>query len=193
VLVQLTIGSPTGTTFSRVQQVEQGAPADGLLEPGDIITHVGGKDAAYDRNGDTGFSLFESLQNPSVTEIRFLRDGKAEERMIAPRLHGDSQEYLIGITMDFHREHDRGIRLGQASTLPLVPLRYQLSQIREFVIGREEEEFSGPVSLAAMTPDPNPSPGHRGGLFLAALGLWLLTFGNLFCVLRRPFERASKP
>lgn len=196
IAIQTTSGMPTGTIFYRVMDVAPGAAADGLLEPGDVITHVGGHDAAMVRQGIHGAALIDLFQSPEAIEVRFLRNGQVEKEMISPRFVSDSQLYLIGIALEFHDEQDHAIRLRQALVLPISALHAKIAQVREvvdMVVGHQEGELSGPVGISTIAQRRSPSnAGLIRGLLLAALGVWILGAGNVFCALLSPYDRARR-
>ncbi|OAN41305.1 ATP-dependent serine peptidase containing a PDZ domain protein [Microbacterium sp. H83] len=90
------LGLETGAEVAVVDVVDD-APAEGVLEPEDVITAIDGEDVTSAKQ------LRQAIQDAGGDEIAFtvLRDGREEEVEVTPekRVENDETTWLIGVTL----------------------------------------------------------------------------------------------
>jgi len=82
--VQSTVGVPSGTYYLQVQGVAPGSAVDGVLEPGDVLIDIDGKDAAAFKNDSRRASISSQLQSPEPTDIGVRRGDKYQKLVVSP-------------------------------------------------------------------------------------------------------------
>ena len=153
------LGYDTGAQVTVVEAADD-SPADGLLEPDDVITAIDGT-AVTSANG-----LRESIQKAEgdPVDLTVLRDGAAQQVEITPALsgEGDEQTWLVGITLttEYDFPFDVTIQLDNVGG-PSAGMMFALGIIDELTPG----ELTGGEDIAGTgTIDADGSVGAIGGI-----------------------------
>lgn len=194
-VVNATVGVESDTAYASVDDVLPGSAAHGVLRAGDVITRVAGEDAAIHRDG-IPMPLSEHLQSPRPTELRVLRQGRALDLSIEPRLDPESQQYRIGITIARRTETITTLDVSHAASFPIKVAVIQLEAFYE-TLQPHEVTFSGPVGIATVMPEAEDRRRDmQRGLWTTALAALLLLFCNLLLALlslRAASARVASP
>lgn len=149
-------------TGARVTVVEatDGSPADGLLEPDDVITAIDGAAVI------SASSLRESIQDAGgdPVDLTVLRDGDEQQVEITPELsgEGDDRTWLVGITLttEYDFPIDVTIQLDNVGG-PSAGMMFALGIIDELTPG----ELTGGEDIAGTgTIDADGNVGAIGGI-----------------------------
>lgn len=153
------LGYDTGAEVVVVEAIE-GSPAEGLLEPDDVIVAIDGVDV------ESAPRLREAIQDAAGAEIALtvLRDGQEQIVPLAPEEHVDKGEktWVIGITMrtDYDFEVDVTIQLDNVGG-PSAGMMFALGIIDTLTPG----ELNGGQRIAGTgTIDAAGTVGSIGGI-----------------------------
>lgn len=153
------LGYDTGAEVVVVEAIE-GSPAEGLLEPDDVIVAIDGVDV------ESAPRLREAIQDAAGAEIALtvLRDGQEQIVPLTPEEHVDkgAKTWLIGITMrtDYDFEVDVTIQLDNVGG-PSAGMMFALGIIDTLTPG----ELNGGQRIAGTgTIDAAGTVGSIGGI-----------------------------
>ncbi|WP_091231727.1 PDZ domain-containing protein [Microbacterium sp. 3J1] len=153
------LGLETGAEVAVVEVVE-GAPAEGALEPEDIVTAIDGTDVTSAKQ------LREAIQDAEGDPIVFtvLRDGEEQEVEVTPEEHvdGDVTTWLIGVTLrtDYDFEVDVTLQLDNVGG-PSAGMMFALGIIDTLTPG----ELNGGENVAGTgTIEADGTVGPIGGI-----------------------------
>lgn len=185
-ITMASLGYSTGNALLVVEAVKPGAPADGVLLPGDTIIHAAGASLAMTTGGPPAPSLSSLLQSPEPTEIGVIRNDHEIAVTIHPHLDAKSQRYVVGIELSMQNEIAREIQWRRALTIPIGAAQHLWTRIREAgrrAIEKKEGEFSGPVGIANEVRRQESSAWAYNGILFAGRFFWLLLLCNFICLL----------
>jgi membrane-associated protease RseP (regulator of RpoE activity) len=152
-------GIETGTSFYRVSTTDPAFDAHGKIQPGDELRQIDGEIILHRQEGTPGRPVQEVIQEqmerhgPPLT-LTIVRDGKPttvdvnptrDESMVPPG-------YRLGVTLDVRAE-TRSLGLADLDLVladPAIRAARVLQDLFHVVVGRDQEELTGPVGIADM-------------------------------------------
>lgn len=186
IVLFLSAGVDVTTGWWTVGDVNPGWDAQGKLQKGDRILAIDDEPIYFLNRGEMGPEISEVVDKSGgrPLRLRVLRQGRATEVTVKPRLDKETGKYRLGIVLGTHVKERRervglAAALGEALYYPVDKTVGISAGLYQIVTRKQKPDFRGPVGITTMVKESFEVGWIRALELLMLLNVYLGLFNLL--------------